>query len=157
MEKYENSTCFVVVHQPPPPPPPPRLAAYNPILTLSYASMASIVVCLLSAGYIVFTFVSPAYNRRKSRRDYQTIGGAEAVTGTATATTPNGDGRRATASSTATGGGGNASVQAGGALGDSGENQGPQGVGGVAGGGWRPYGSTDEAPAGVGCLPPSAR
>lgn len=118
------------------------------LLALSYASTVSILVCLVSAGYIAFAFASPAYKRRKSRRDYQTIGGddAAAVTGTAAA-----------AAAPREGGGGSASAQAGGALSGSGGNRGPQDGGGAVGAGWKPYGSTDEAPAGPGCLPPTAR
>lgn len=112
------------------------------------------MVCLLSAGYILFAVVSPAFKRRRSRRDYQTIGDAEVVSGT---TIPGAGGSRATTTGAATARDGSSSVQAGGALGGPGENRGPLGVDDVVGGGWRPYGSTDEAPAAAGCLPPSDR
>ncbi|CAM9807137.1 unnamed protein product, partial [Ectocarpus fasciculatus] len=56
----------------------------------SYASTLSIVVCLLSAGYIVFTYASPAYKRRRSRREYDIIAGGAAATGTAKTPAPDG-------------------------------------------------------------------
>lgn len=117
----------------------------------SYASTISIIVCLLSAGYLVFAFASPAARRRrKSRRDYQAIAG-DGGGGGATTTGPHqGTGSRAVP---VTGVGG-AQAQTGGLS----LNQGPLGgsVDGVLGRGWRAYGSTDEAPAGAGCLPPAS-
>ncbi|CAB1120014.1 unnamed protein product [Ectocarpus sp. CCAP 1310/34] len=110
----------------------------------SYASTLSIVVCLLSAGYIIFTYASPAYKRRRSRREYDIIAGGAAATGTATTPVPGG---------AAPAGGGRGSP--------GGDGAGPegslQGVDDVLGKGWKAYGSTDEASAGAGCLPPSSR
>eukprot|EP00752_Nemacystus_decipiens_P012260 g10867.t1 len=117
----------------------------------SYASTISIVVCLLSAGYIVFAYASPAYRRRKSRRNYQVIAGGPPAT-----TAPHQVvGSRAAVVT----GVGASQTQPGGAMGVSAHTKDPQGgpVDGVLGRGWRAYGSTDEAPAGAGCLPPSSR
>eukprot|EP00903_Cladosiphon_okamuranus_P014763 g13680.t1 len=117
----------------------------------SYASTISIVACLLSAGYIVFAYASPAYHRRKSRRDYQIIAGGAPIT-----TAPHeGAGSRAAPANEV----GTSQAQPGGAMGASVQAQGAQGgsADGVLGRGWRAYGSTDEAPAGAGCLPPSTR
>lgn len=108
-------------------------------------------MCLLSAGYIVFAYASPAYHRRKSRRDYQIIAG-----GAPTTTVPH---QSAGSRAAAVTGVGASQAQPGGAMGVSVQTQGQQGdsVDGVLGRGWRAYGSTDEAPAGAGCLPPSNR
>lgn len=127
--------------------------------TLSYVSTISFLVCIVSAGYLLLTYAGPVYHRVVSRRGYSTI------TGTATATAA------ATTQETRVGGdgGSSASVQsdgattsvAGGSFGRSGQEQevagGSRGGGPLPGDGWRAYGSTDEAPAGAGCLPPAAR
>jgi len=106
------------------------------------------VVCLLSAGYIIFAYASPAYKRRRSRREYDIIAGGAAATRTANGGAHGGGASRAAPSIAAVPGAG-PSVQPG-------SQPGSEGVGGVLGRGWRAYGSTDEAPAGSGCLPPAA-
>lgn len=108
---------------------------------LSYVSTISIVVCLLSAGYIIFAYASPAYKRRQSRLNYEAIGG-----GANGAATPVSGARVG------------ATVQPGGMVGSSlgSSGGGPQGGSSqsVGGGlGWKAYGSTDDAPGGAGCLP----
>lgn len=104
---------------------------------LSYLSTLSIVVCLVSAGYIIFAYASPAYKRRQSRRNYEAIGGS--ANGSATPVS---------------GAGGSATVQSRASVGGSaGAPQGGSSQNAAGGLGWRAYGSTDEAPAGAGCLP----
>ncbi len=129
---------------PPPPSPPCRLSSI-----LSYASTLAIVVCLFSAGYIIFAYASPAYKRRRSRREYDIIAGGTTTTNAANSGAYGGGGGAGGAAP-------NAAAVSGAGAGAAAVQPGSEGVGGVLGRGWRAYGSTDEAPAGAGCLPPTA-
>lgn len=114
--------------------------AAAPVPTIpSYFPKVAWTICLLSAGYLFFVYTRPIYNRWTDRRAYDPISG------------------------------GKRSVTAGGAADTSSRTAGREAEGFGASvipgsyeetdtivGGWRAYGSTDEAPAGSGCLPPSS-
>ena len=106
------------------------------------------MVCLFSAGYIIFSYASPAFKRRRSRRDYDIIAGGGGAAAAGAGAHGGGAGRAAAPNATAVSGTRDPVPP--------GSQGGSEGAGGVLGGGWRAYGSTDEAPAGAGCLPPSA-
>lgn len=119
------------------------------LLPNSYISKVSWMLCLIIGGYLLVAYARPVYRSWSSRhRPYDpissgddsrraTMGPGESTNGEASESTHRATTGAAWRSPIGTEGGSPESQQAG------------------VSAGWRPYGSTDEAPAGAGCLPAS--